>query len=384
VIPIRTKLPNIGMSIFPIMTALAKQHGAVNLAQGFPGFSADEQLLHLINQYTSKGFNQYAPLMGYIPLREKLSEKIEQQHQKYYHPEKEICITAGATQAIYTAITAIVEEGDEVIVIEPAYDCYVPAIILNQGIPVRSQLKPITYEIDWEDIKRKINSRTKAILINTPHNPTGKVWKQSDIDELIKIVRNSNIFVISDEVYEHVTFDGLPHLSVSKYPELAERAFVIYSFGKTYHLTGWRTGYVVAPEFMMKEFVQSHQYMVYAVNTPLQYALADYSLNTDAYTKLSAFFEQKRNAFIQSIQSSAFGILPCEGTYFLLLDYQNLSDAKDTDYANFLTKEYKIASIPTSVFYGNKRQDKVLRVCFAKSDEELEKGAEALCNVLAQ
>ncbi len=383
-IPIRTKLPNIGMSIFPIMTALAKQHGAVNLAQGFPGFSADEQLLHLINQYTSKGFNQYAPLMGYIPLREKLSEKIEQQHQKYYHPEKEICITAGATQAIYTAITAIVEEGDEVIVIEPAYDCYVPAIILNQGIPVRSQLKPITYEIDWEDIKRKINSRTKAILINTPHNPTGKVWKQSDIDELIKIVRNSNIFVISDEVYEHVTFDGLPHLSVSKYPELAERAFVIYSFGKTYHLTGWRTGYVVAPEFMMKEFVQSHQYMVYAVNTPLQYALADYSLNTDAYTKLSAFFEQKRNAFIQSIQSSAFGILPCEGTYFLLLDYQNLSDAKDTDYANFLTKEYKIASIPTSVFYGNKRQDKVLRVCFAKSDEELEKGAEALCNVLAQ
>ena len=383
-IPIRTKLPNIGMSIFPIMTALAKQHGAVNLAQGFPGFSADEQLLHLINQYTSKGFNQYAPLMGYIPLREKLSEKIEQQHQKYYHPEKEICITAGATQAIYTAITAIVEEGDEVIVIEPAYDCYVPAIILNQGIPVRSQLKPITYEIDWEDIKRKINSRTKAILINTPHNPTGKVWKQSDIDELIKIVRNSNIFVISDEVYEHVTFDGLPHLSVSKYPELAERAFVIYSFGKTYHLTGWRTGYVVAPEFMMKEFVQSHQYMVYAVNTPLQYALADYSLNTEAYTKLSAFFEQKRNAFIQSIQSSAFGILPCEGTYFLLLDYQNLSDAKDTDYANFLTKEYKIASIPTSVFYGNKRQDKVLRVCFAKSDEELEKGAEALCNVLAQ
>jgi methionine aminotransferase len=384
VIPIRTKLPNIGMSIFPIMTALAKQHGAVNLAQGFPGFSADEELLHLINQYTSKGFNQYAPLMGYIPLREKLSEKIEQQHQKYYHPEKEICITAGATQAIYTAITAIIEEGDEVIVIEPAYDCYVPAIILNQGIPVRSQLKPITYEIDWEDIKRKINSRTKAILINTPHNPTGKVWKQSDIDELIKIVRNSNIFLISDEVYEHITFDGLPHLSVSKYPELAERAFVIYSFGKTYHLTGWRTGYVVAPEFMMKEFVQSHQYMVYAVNTPLQYALADYSLNTDAYTKLSAFFEQKRNAFIQSIQSSSFGILPCEGTYFLLLDYQKLSDAKDTDYANFLTQQYKIASIPTSVFYGNKRQDKVLRVCFAKSDEELEKGAEALCKVLAQ
>ena len=383
-ISIRTKLPDIGMSIFPIMTALAKQHSAVNLAQGFPGFSADEELLKLINHYISKGCNQYAPLMGYIPLREKLSEKIEEQHQKYYHPEKEICITAGATQAIFTAITALVEEGDEVIVIEPAYDCYVPAIILNQGIPVRSQLKPITYEIDWDDIKRKINSRTKAIIINTPHNPTGKVWKQNDIDELITIVRNSNIFLISDEVYEHITFDGLPHLSVSKYPELAERAFVIYSFGKTYHLTGWRTGYVVAPEYMMKEFVQSHQYMVYAVNTPIQHALADYSLNKDAYTKLSAFFEQKRNTFIQSIQKSSFDILPCEGTYFLLLDYQKLSDAKDTDYANFLTKEYKIASIPTSVFYGNKRQDKVLRICFAKSDDELEKGAEALCKVIAQ
>ena len=370
------------MSIFPIMTALAKQHDAVNLAQGFPGFQADEKLLNFINHYTSKGFNQYAPLMGYLPLREKLSEKIESLHQKYYHPEKEICITAGATQAIYTAITALIDEGDEAIVIEPAYDCYVPAILLNKGIPVRSQLKPITYEIDWEDVKQKISSRTKVILINTPHNPTGKVWKQSDIDQLTKIVQNRNIFIISDEVYEHITFDGLPHLSICKYPQLAERAFVVYSFGKTYHLTGWRSGYVVAPQFMMKEFVQSHQFMVYAVNTPIQYALADYSDNKDAYQQLPTFFEKKRNDLIARLQESKFTILPCEGTYFLLLDYQNLSNEKDTDYANYLTKEYKVSTIPTSVFYGNKRQDKVLRVCFAKSNEELEKGAEALCKVI--
>ena len=375
---ISSKLPNAKTSIFPVMTALANKYGATNLAQGFPGFSADQELLNLINSYTSKGFNQYAPLYGNLKLREKLSEKIATQYGKFYHPEKEIVITAGATQAIYSALTAVVHPGDEVIIIEPAYDCYEPAIVLNGGIPIRSQLSPIDYEIDWKDIANKVSPKTRLIMINTPHNPTGKIWKQKDIDALIQITKNTNILILSDEVYEHITFDQQEHLSVSKYPQLAERAFIVYSFGKTYHITGWRAGYVVAPEFLIKEFVKCHQFQVYAVNTPIQHALADYADHKDAYLKLPSFFEEKRNYFLDLIKGSKFAPLKCEGTYFMLLDYAEITDQKDTDFANLITEKYKIATIPTSVFYSDKRQDKVVRVCFAKSDEELKKGAEAL------
>lgn len=373
-----SKLPNATTSIFPLMTALANKHGATNLAQGFPGFSADKELINLMNTYTSKGYNQYAPLMGNLKLREKLSEKTELLRGKYYHPEKEIVITAGATQAIYSAITAVINKGDEVIIIEPAYDCYEPAIILNGGTPIRSQLSPITYEINWNDIASKVTSLTKLIMVNTPHNPTGKIWKQSDIDALIKITSNTNILILSDEVYEHITFDNQKHLSVSSYPELAERAFVVFSFGKTYHLTGWRTGYVLAPEFLIKEFVKCHQFQVYAVNTPIQHALADYSDNHDAYLNLPSFFQKKRDLFLDLIKGSKFKPVPSEGTYFMLLDYSEISDQKDTEFANLITEKYKIATIPTSVFFNSKRQDKVVRVCFAKSDEELKKGAKAL------
>lgn len=372
------KLPNIGTSIFPVMTALANEHGAVNLAQGFPGFSPHSELLNLVSKHMEIGHNQYAPLYGLLSLREKLSAKIETAYGHHYHPESEICITAGATQAIYTAISSVIHEDDEVIIIEPAYDCYEPAIRLNKGIPIRSQLKPIDYKIDWEDVKKKVNSRTKMIIVNTPHNPSGTIWDEADINELKKIVRGSNILILSDEVYEHITFDGKKHESICRYPELAERSFVVYSFGKTYHVTGWRMGYVCAPKELMKQFVSCHQFQVYAVSTPFQCAISDFSDNQDAYLELNDFFQTKRDFFLNCIAGSKFEPKKCEGTYFQLLDYSKITQENDREFANRLTIDYGIASIPISVFFHNKRQDQVLRFCFAKNNDELEKGAECL------
>ena len=378
---IASKLPFVGRSIFPQMTALANQYGAINLAQGFPGFGADTKGLELICDYTMRGMNQYAPLTGLVSLKEKISEKIAARGGRVYHPESEICITAGATQALYSVLSAIVFEGDEVVVIEPAFDSYVPAILLNKGVPVRSEMMPGNYAIDWEDVKSKVTEKTKCIIVNTPHNPTGTVWSQSDLSGLRRALEGSDAFVLSDEVYEHLVFDGREHLSIANETDLAERAFVIYSFGKTYHVTGWRGGYVCAPKALMKEVVKCHQFQVYAANTPFQYALSDYSDHKEAYLHLNQFFQEKRDFFIQAISGSKFKAISPEGTYFALLDYSNISDQDDRDFANYLTIHHKVAAIPISVFFERKRQDQILRFCFAKENEELEQAAALLHKV---
>ncbi|HTB30463.1 MAG TPA: methionine aminotransferase [Bacteroidia bacterium] len=378
---IRSKLPKVGTTIFTVMSALANEYKAINLSQGFPNFECSPELVSLINEYMKKGYNQYAPMQGIMPLRETIAEKMQELYGAKYSPDKEINITAGGTEAIYAAITAVIQEGDEVIVVEPAYDCYVPAIELSGGIPVYVQLKAPNYTIDWEDLKKKVSHRTRMIMINTPHNPTGAVMTEADMKELENITKDSNIIILSDEVYEHIIFDGLKHQSVCRFPGLAERSFVVFSFGKTYHATGWKMGYVLAPEKLMTEFRRVHQFIVFTVNTPFQYALADYMKNKSEYLELSNFYQKKRDYFINLIKGSKFNYIPASGSYFQLLDYSKITNAKDTDYAIRLTKEVGVASVPTSVFYHEQIDNKFLRFCFAKTDETLEKAAEKLHNV---
>lgn len=378
--PLNSKQPNVGTTIFAVMTGLANQHGAVNLAQGFPNVEVDPALISLVDKHSREGKNQYAPMPGLPILKEKIAAKIEELYGAKYHPINEILITAGATQAIYASVSAIVFPGDEVIVIEPAYDCYEPAIKLNGGVPVRTQLTK-EFKVDWSDIKSKISAKTRAIMINTPHNPTGSILRAEDLQTLEKIVKDTNIIIISDEVYEHLVFDGERHESVCRYPALAERSIVMYSFGKTYHVTGWRMGYCVAPENIMKEIVKCHQFQTYCIHTPSQYAIADYLDNKEKYLELNNFFQQKRDYFLSLVKQTKFKVLPCEGTYFQLLSYAHLSDENDREYANRLTIDYKIASIPISVFYHNFRDDKILRFCFAKTNETLDKGVEGLMKV---
>ncbi len=378
--PLNSKQPNVGTTIFAVMTGLANQHGAVNLAQGFPNVEVDPALISLVDKHSREGKNQYAPMQGLPVLKEKIAAKIEELYGAKYHPITEILITAGATQAIYASVSAIVFPGDEVIVVEPAYDCYEPAIKLNGGIAVRTQLTK-EFKVDWADIKNKISTKTRAIMINTPHNPTGSILRAEDLQTLEKIVHNTNIIIISDEVYEHLVFDGERHESVCRYPALAERSIVMYSFGKTYHVTGWRMGYCVAPENIMKEIVKCHQFQTYCIHTPAQYAIADYLDNKDKYLELNDFFQQKRDYFLSLVKQTKFKALPCEGTYFQLLSYAHISDENDREYANRLTIDYKIASIPISVFYHNFRDDKILRFCFAKTNDTLEKGVEGLMKV---
>ena len=378
--PLNSKQPNVGTTIFAVMTGLANQHGAVNLAQGFPNVEVDPALISLVDKHSREGKNQYAPMPGLPILKEKIAAKIEELYGAKYHPINEILITAGATQAIYASVSAIVFPGDEVIVIEPAYDCYEPAIKLNGGVPVRTQLTK-EFKVDWLDIKSKINAQTRAIMINTPHNPTGSILRAEDLQTLEKIVHNTNIIIISDEVYEHLVFDGDRHESVCRYPALALRSIVMYSFGKTYHVTGWRMGYCVAPENIMKEIVKCHQFQTYCIHTPSQYAIADYLDNKEKYLELNNFFQQKRDYFLSLVKQTKFKSLPCEGTYFQLLSYAHLSDENDREYANRLTIDYKIASIPISVFYHNFRDDKILRFCFAKTNDTLEKAVEGLIKV---
>lgn len=378
--PLSSKQPNVGTTIFAVMTGLANQHGAVNLAQGFPNIDVDSKLISLVDKHSREGKNQYAPMPGLPILKEKIAAKIEELYGAKYHPINEILITAGATQAIYASVSAIVFPGDEVIVIEPAYDCYEPAIKLNGGVPVRTQLT-IDFKVDWQDVKSKITSKTRAIMINTPHNPTGSILRANDLQTLEKIVKDTNIIIISDEVYEHLVFDGERHESVCRYPRLAERSIVMYSFGKTYHVTGWRLGYCVAPENIMKEIVKCHQFQTYCIHTPVQYGTADYMDNKEKYLELNDFFQQKRDYFLSLVKQTNFKPLPCEGTYFQLLSYAHLSEEGDRDFAHRLTVDYKIASIPISVFYHNFRDDKILRFCFAKTNETLEKGVEGLIKV---
>ncbi|HEX7410606.1 MAG TPA: methionine aminotransferase [Bacteroidales bacterium] len=378
---INSKLPHTGTSIFAVMSGLANETGAINLSQGFPDFSISEKLIGLVDHYMRKGFNQYAPMPGVLKLREAIAEKVHATFGIVYNPDSEINITAGATQAIFTAISAIIRPGDEVIVLEPAYDCYAPAVELNGGTVRYSSLKSPGYEVNWAEVKSLVNSHTRMIIINTPHNPTGSVLSAADMLELTRITSQSNIIVLSDEVYEHLIFDGLRHESVCYYPELASRSFVIGSFGKTFHATGWKTGFVLAPAILMAEFRKTHQFVVFASNTPVQHAIADFLADSYNYEGLPAFYQQKRDYFAGLISASRFNIIPCRGTYFQLLDYKKISDENERDFAIRVTREFGVASVPVSPFYHDGQDNKVLRFCFAKTEETLEKAAQILCRI---
>ena len=376
-----SKLPDTGISIFSRMTALANVHGAINLSQGFPDFEISADLIEKVNEYMHAGRNQYAPMPGVAVLREKIAEKVDRLYHAEYDPDSEITITAGATEAIFDAIMAVVHPGDEVIVIEPAYDSYVPAIQLCAGVPVFVKLHHPDYHINWDEVAGAVNSKTRLIIINSPHNPTGAVLTQKDIAALIGIVQNTDIFILSDEVYEHIVFDGRVHESMCRHPELFQRSFVVCSFGKMVHATGWKTGYCLAPRQLSQEFQKIHQYVTFASNTPAQYALADFISMPDVYLGLSAFYQEKRDFFRSLISGSQFKILPCLGSYFQLLDYSNLSDEPDEAFATRLTTEFGVAAIPPSVFYQEKEDHRVLRFCFAKTAQTLEAAAERLCGI---
>lgn len=378
---VTSRLPNAGTSIFAVMSGLANEVGAINLSQGFPDFPISVELVELVHQYMRKGYNQYAPMPGILPLREAIAAKASDTFGITYDPQTEINITAGATEAIFCVITAMIHPGDEAIVIEPAYDSYAPAVELSGGIVRYSSLQVPSYSINWPEVGSLINSRTKLIMINTPHNPTGSVLQAADLEELDRITRNTNIVVMSDEVYEHLIFDGIRHESVCYYPELASRSFVIGSFGKTFHATGWKTGFIMAPAVLMAEVRKVHQFVVFASNTPVQHAVAEYLKNKENYLKLPAFYQQKRDLFAGLVKESRFRLIPSYGTYFQLLDYSAISEEKEMDFAVRITKEYGVASVPVSPFYHDKQDNKVLRFCFAKSEDTLIKAAEILCTI---
>jgi len=378
---IKSKLPDVSLTIFSQMTKLANDHGAINLSQGFPDFDVDKGLIELVNKYMRSGNNQYAPMQGVLNLRERISEKTHEIYSADYNPETEITVTSGATEALFAAITAVVHKDDEVILFEPVYDAYAPAIKLSGGIPVYLKLKFPDYYIDWDEVANAISEKTRLLILNSPHNPTGTVLSTEDISALKDIVNNTNLFIISDEVYEHIIFDGLVHESMLRYPELAERSFVISSFGKTYHSTGWKIGYCLAPEPLSAEFQKIHQFLTFASNTPIQYAFAEFMQNKDVYLNLSSFYQKKRDKFLSLINKSRFKALPCKGTYFQMLDYSLISKESDMEFAKRLTVESKVASIPPSSFYHQEDDFNVLRFCFAKKDETLEQAAKILCKI---
>lgn len=373
-----SKLPNVGTTIFTVMSALANEHGAINLSQGFPNFPSPERLSDLVCQYMKKGYNQYAPMAGVQSLRERLAEKAEQLYRAKVDPDSEITITAGATQAIFTAITAFIRPGDEVILIEPAYDSYLPSVLVNGGTPAPYRLSAPDYRVDWDELGQMVTPRTRMIIINTPHNPTGTVLKTEDLKALEKLTAGTDILVLSDEVYEHLIYDGREHQSVLRYPGLWERSLATYSFGKTFHNTGWKVGYCLAPAHLMAEFRKVHQFNVFTVNTPVQYALADYLADPETYLSLNDFFQQKRDFFLEVMQGSHLRPLRCEGTYFYLFDYSAISGEPDTEFAKRMTTEWGVAAIPVSVFYSNGSLDKVIRLCFAKTEETLERAGALL------
>ncbi len=376
-----SKLPKTGTSIFAVMSALAQEHKAVNLSQGFPDFPISTALIAKVNEYMLKGHNQYAPMPGVPALRKAIAKMFVENHGAEYDPDKEINICSGATQAIYTAISTFIAKDDEVIILEPAYDSYAPAVQINGGIVKYAQLQFPDFSINWEEFPRLISHRTKMIIINTPHNPTGSILRKEDMERLDRLLRGRDIIVLSDEVYEHLIFDKEQHQSVCRFPELANRSLLIGSFGKTFHATGWKTGFVLAPENLMKEFRKAHQFVVFAVNTPIQHALADYLEDASNYKNLGTMFQKKRDYFVEAIKGSRFKILPSRGTYFQLLDYSRISDENDMDFAVRMIKEKGIASVPVSPFYNQADDNKVLRFCFAKEENTLDQAAEILCKI---
>jgi len=366
----KSRLPKVGTTIFTVMSALAAERGAVNLGQGFPDFEPDEALLEAVNRAMRSGHNQYAPLNGAAALRRVVSEKVETLYGRFYDPDSEVMITAGATQAIMTAVLALVHPGDDVIVLEPVYDSYIPAIELAGGRAVRI---PMTqrYRVDWERVAAAVSNKTRAILVNSPHNPSGMILREPDLRALEAIVLRHGLWVISDEVYEHMVFDGEQHQSVSRYPAIAERAVVISSFGKTFHVTGWKIGSVVAPVKLMSEFRKVHQFNVFVVNSVMQIGLAHYMTNPEPYQQLPDFYQRKRDLFRQGLTNTPLKLYPCEGTFFQLVDYSEISDQAEFDFVKWLTCEKGVASIPLSSFYEDRVENKTIRFCFAKKEETL-------------
>jgi len=376
-----SKLPETGVTIFSVMSQLATEHGAINLGQGFPGFPIDPELSDAVSKAMRDGHNQYAPMPGVLSLRQRLSEKMHTLYGVEWNPQTEITITAGATQALFTAITALIHPGDEVILFAPAYDCYAPAVQLNGGIPVWIELSAPDYHIPWDEVEARITPRTRMILTNSPHNPAATVLNREDLLRLEALTRYTSIIVLSDEVYEHIVFDGARHESVFRYPELAARSLAVFSFGKTFHATGWKMGYIVGPEEYMTEFRKVHQYTVFSCNTPVQVALAEYLQTPSHYTEIHSFYQKKRDLFLSHLAGSRFNWKPASGTYFQLLDYSPISQENDVVLAQEWTLRYGIASIPASVFYPTSRDQHVLRFCFAKEDELLVQAAEILRSI---
>lgn len=379
--PLQSKLPHIGTTIFTVMSKLASDEGAINLSQGFPGFGADPILLDLVGKYTRDGFNQYAPMAGIPQLRKALSSKTNVTQGYFPDPDQEVTIVSGATEAIFAAVSAIVRAGDEVIVLEPAYDSYEPAITLNGGIPIYVGLTTGDFSVDWEKVKTAISPKTRAIMVNSPHNPSGFVWGESDLDTLAELLRDREIYVISDEVYEHITFDGRKHYSLGAHPELREKTFVCGSFGKTFHVTGWKIGYCIAPPVLTEEFRKVHQYVTFSTVTPIQYALAEYLDVPDRYLSIPQFYQEKRDFFAKGLSETGLKLIPSLGSFFQMASYAHLSQMSDTALAIQMTRQLKVACIPISVFYSTKKDDKIIRFCFAKSNQELSEGLIRLQNL---
>ncbi|ARV10776.1 methionine aminotransferase [Winogradskyella sp. PC-19] len=374
----QSKLPNVGTTIFTVMSKLANQHNAINLSQGFPNYPSDQKLTDLVSNAMNSGYNQYAPMVGNLDLRLAIANKYQLLYNSSYHPEKEITVTAGATQAIYCIISAFVRPNDEVIIFKPAYDCYQPAVEVNGGKAIPIQLSAPDYKVNWEEVATKVTSNTKMIMINSPHNPSGTIWSKEDMLQLQKLTKGTDIIVLSDEVYEHIVFDSEQHQSACLFNDLKQRSFITASFGKTFHNTGWKIGYTCGPETLMEEFRKVHQFNVFSVHHPSQKGIADYMQDANTYLGLNDFFQHKRDLFLSLISDSKFKIKPSQGTYFQVLDYSEITNEYDVDFAKHLTTDFGIASIPLSVFNENNQDDKVLRFCFAKTDETLVKAAEIL------
>lgn len=373
-----SKLPDQKDSIFSIMSQLAARHNAIDLSQGFPNFETDEQLKDLVNKAMRDGYNQYAPMAGLPQLREQIVAKIDSLYGRKYDANTEVTVTNGATQALNSAITAFINKGDEVIVFKPAYDSYEPSIKINGGTPVLIQLQGKDFTIDWQEVESKISSRTKMIIINTPHNPSGTVLSREDMIKLESLLKDTNIILLSDEVYEHLIYDGNQHQSAALFPDLSSRAIICASFGKTFHNTGWKTGYCVAPAELMKEIRKVHQFVVFCINHPMQRAFAEYLKDPEHYLHLNKFYQQKRDKFLSLIQNSKFKGKPSAGTYFQVLEFSEITIESDVQFAKRLITDHQLATIPVSVFNIDEKDNKQLRFCFAKTDETLERAASIL------
>jgi len=378
-----SKFPGVGTTIFTIMSKMAGDCGAINLSQGFPDFDGPAELMEYLNWHVSNGHNQYAPLSGVPGLKEEIARKVSRLYGHNADPGSQVAVTPGATEALYCAITACVHPGDEVIVFDPAYDTYAPCVALNGGVTRHIPMSYPDFRVDWQRVEENVNDRTRLIILNSPHNPTGTVWGQDDIDALRRVIEGRDILLISDEVYEHISFDGRPHLSLLRFPDLAERAFCISSFGKTYHVTGWRIGYCVAPSSLLEEFLKIHQFINFSANAPMQYALADYLRDyPGAALELGDFYQNKRNLFCELLTKTRFNFISTEGSYFQLADYSELSDEPDTVFAERMTRQHKVAVIPVSVFYRDPPDQRIVRFCFAKHDDTLRQAAERLAAIV--